>query len=49
MSTIKHPFLVMEHMTGKMVKGYLKEKQSIIIPAGVTGQHGYHLPRRLIR
>ena len=38
------PFPVMEHMTVKMVRDYLEEKQSIIIPVGVTEQHGYHLP-----
>lgn len=40
----KNVFPVMEHMTVKMVRDYLKEKQSIIIPVGVTEQHGYHLP-----
>ena len=40
----KDVFPVMEHMTVKMVRDYLKEKQSIIIPVGVTEQHGYHLP-----
>lgn len=40
----KNPFPVMEHMTVKMVREYLKEKSSIIIPVGVTEQHGYHLP-----
>jgi creatinine amidohydrolase len=44
MNTSKDPFPVMEHMTVKMVRNYLKEKQSIIIPVGVTEQHGYHLP-----
>ena len=39
-----NPFPVMEHMTVKMVREYLKKKKSIIIPVGVTEQHGYHLP-----
>jgi creatinine amidohydrolase len=34
----------MENMTVKMVREYLKRKQSIIIPIGVIEQHGYHLP-----
>jgi creatinine amidohydrolase len=34
----------MEHMTVKMVREYLEERQSIIVPIGVTEQHGYHLP-----
>jgi len=34
----------MENMTVKMVREYLKKKRSIIIPMGVTEQHGYHLP-----
>jgi creatinine amidohydrolase len=38
------PFPVMENMTVKMVREYLKRKQSIIIPIGVIEQHGYHLP-----
>jgi creatinine amidohydrolase len=40
----KTPFPVMEHMTTKLVRGYLKKKQSIIVPLGVIEQHGYHLP-----
>lgn len=40
----KPPFPVMENMTVKMVREYLKDKQSIILPVGVTEQHGYHLP-----
>lgn len=39
-----NPFPVMEEMTVKMVREYLKQKQSIIIPIGVIEQHGYHLP-----
>jgi len=38
------PFPVMENMTVKMVREYLKKKRSVIIPMGVTEQHGYHLP-----
>jgi len=38
------PFPVMENMTVKMVRQYLERKQSIILPVGVTEQHGYHLP-----
>lgn len=38
------PFPVMEEMTVKMVREYLKKKRSIIIPIGVIEQHGYHLP-----
>ncbi|MCC7300898.1 MAG: creatininase family protein [Verrucomicrobia bacterium] len=37
-------FPVMEHMTVKEVRDYLQRKQSIILPIGVTEQHGYHLP-----
>jgi creatinine amidohydrolase len=37
-------FPVMEHMTVKGVREYLERKQSIILPVGVTEQHGYHLP-----
>ncbi len=38
------PFPVMEDMTVKMVRGYLKRSRSIIVPLGVIEQHGYHLP-----
>ena len=38
------PFPVMAHMTVKLVREYLSRKKSIIIPVGVTEQHGYHLP-----
>jgi len=37
-------FPVMENMTVKQVREYLQRKKSIIIPVGVTEQHGYHLP-----
>ena len=37
-------FPVMENMTVKEVREYLQRKKSIIIPIGVTEQHGYHLP-----
>lgn len=40
----KNPFPAMEHMTVKLVREYLKRKQSIIIPVGVVEQHGNHLP-----
>ena len=39
-------FPVMEEMTVKQVREYLQRKRSIIIPIGVTEQHGYHLPLR---
>ena len=42
-SQAKH-FPVMAHMTVKEIRTYLARKQSIIIPVGVTEQHGYHLP-----
>jgi creatinine amidohydrolase len=38
------PFPVMEHMTVRMIREYLKTRHSIIIPIGVIEQHGYHLP-----
>ncbi len=38
------PFPVMEHMTSKLVREYLRKRQSIIVPLGVIEQHGYHLP-----
>lgn len=40
----KKQFPIMENMTVKEVREYLQRKQSIIIPIGVTEQHGYHLP-----
>jgi creatinine amidohydrolase len=40
----KDPFPVMEDMTVKMVREYLKHRKSIIVPLGVIEQHGYHLP-----
>jgi len=36
-------FPVMENMTVKSVREYLHVNKSIIIPVGVTEQHGYHL------
>jgi creatinine amidohydrolase len=42
--TKKTPFPVMENMTVKMIRDYLKRKKSIIIPIGVIEQHGHHLP-----
>ena len=44
--TKANPFPVMEHMTPKLIREYLKRKQSIILPLGVIEQHGYHLPLR---
>jgi len=41
---VKNPFPVMENMTVKLVREYLQRKKSIILPLGVTEQHGYHLP-----
>ncbi|HOD48699.1 MAG TPA: creatininase family protein [Candidatus Hydrogenedentes bacterium] len=41
---MSNPFPVMEHMTVKMVRDYLGQRRSIIIPLGVIEQHGYHLP-----
>ena len=38
------PFPVMENMTVKLVREYLRRKKSIIVPLGVIEQHGYHLP-----
>jgi len=37
-------FPVMEAMTVKQVRDYLACRQSILVPIGVTEQHGYHLP-----
>lgn len=42
----KPPFPVMELMTVKMIRDYLAEKQSVILPLGGIEQHGYHLPVR---
>jgi creatinine amidohydrolase len=44
MAAKKNPFPVMEHMTVRLVREYLTKKKSIIIPVGVTEQHGNHLP-----
>lgn len=41
---VRNPFPAMEDMTVKMVREYLRRKQSIILPLGVIEQHGYHLP-----
>ena len=38
------PFPVMENMTVKEIRAYLERRQSIIVPIGITEQHGYHLP-----
>jgi creatinine amidohydrolase len=37
-------FPVMEEMTVQTVGQYLQRKRSIVIPIGITEQHGYHLP-----
>lgn len=37
-------FPAMERMTVRQVREYLRTQRSIIIPIGVTEQHGYHLP-----
>jgi creatinine amidohydrolase len=37
-------FPVMEQMTVKQVRDYLARRQSILVPVGITEQHGYHLP-----
>jgi creatinine amidohydrolase len=42
----KTPFPVMELMTVKLVRAYLAEKKSVIVPVGGIEQHGYHLPLR---
>ena len=41
---IAKQFPIMENMTVREVREYLRKKKSIIIPIGVTEQHGYHLP-----
>jgi creatinine amidohydrolase len=40
------PFPVMELMTVRLVRAYLAEKKSVIVPLGGIEQHGYHLPLR---
>ena len=40
----KTAFPVMANMTVRHVREFLTRKRSIIIPMGVTAQHGYHLP-----
>ncbi len=45
-SNRKLPFPVMELMTVKMVRDYLAENKSVILPLGGIEQHGYHLPLR---
>src|SRR6266567_1693839 len=40
----KDNFPVMEEMTVQTVRQYLQRKRSILIPVGITEQHGYHLP-----
>jgi creatinine amidohydrolase len=34
----------MTRMTAETVRAYLRERHAVIIPLGVTEQHGYHLP-----
>lgn len=41
---VQDPFPMMENMTVKMVREYLRRKKSVILPLGVIEQHGYHLP-----
>ncbi|MGC9320515.1 MAG: creatininase family protein, partial [Armatimonadota bacterium] len=38
--------LLWEHMTVKEVREALQRTQTILVPLGVTEQHGYHLPLR---
>lgn len=38
--------LLWEHMTVKEVRAALQRTQTILVPLGVTEQHGYHLPLR---
>ncbi len=33
-----------ERMTVREIREYLKGRQSVIVPMGITEQHGYHLP-----
>jgi creatinine amidohydrolase len=33
-----------EKMTVREIRGYLRRRKSVIVPLGVTEQHGYHLP-----
>ncbi len=44
MTTQDPCFPKMEAMTVKTVRAYLAQRQALIIPVGVTEQHGYHLP-----
>ena len=44
MTTPANRFPVFEELTVQQVREYLARRQSIIIPIGVTEQHGYHLP-----
>lgn len=43
MSFGKH-FPEWEKMTVREIRGYLSKRKSVIVPLGVTEQHGYHLP-----
>jgi creatinine amidohydrolase len=37
-------FPAMEELTVKEVRAYLASRRSILLPIGITEQHGYHLP-----
>jgi creatinine amidohydrolase len=37
-------FPVMEDLTVLEIREYLKQRRSILVPIGITEQHGYHLP-----
>jgi creatinine amidohydrolase len=43
MVKVKH-FPEWEKMTVREIRSYLEERASVILPLGVTEQHGYHLP-----
>ena len=37
-------FPVMENLTVREIRAYLESRRSILLPIGITEQHGYHLP-----
>jgi creatinine amidohydrolase len=37
-------FPMMEELTVKEIRSYLERSRSILLPVGITEQHGYHLP-----
>jgi len=37
-------FPMVEELTVKEIRSYLERSQSILLPVGITEQHGYHLP-----